>query len=688
VEQIGILVEKSLDVDELSAAILDSSMKVCRADLGEIIIRDGITDELKTIISRGAGGNSPFQATTQREVSLADWLRDNDEPILLNHIHRDPRFSQQAPGEPVVRSLLAVPLQRGFESFGFLAVMNKQKGLFTSEDLEILKAVAEKGQMAIENARLHAQTDERLRERVREFANLAGLGVALSATLDLDDLLETAVTHASRTLHVPLCDIRLVEGAQLCTRAAVGFPGWSMDQPAIDIADQLQMALEDLKPLVIEDLNQDSLLPASWRRAAISAGARCYLGMPLVARGSSLGIISFCRTEPHNWQTHEIDLAMTVANTIASAVANAQLFQVVSERKRWTELVLRGLGDGVMTTDREGRIDTFNPVAERITGWSMEELAGRRSCELFNPRGQGPGETESCPCPHHAALLVEPDSGFRAKKRQFVRPDGTQLTLATTAAPLYNSANDWIGTVTIFRDISEAERQDQLQADLISMISHELRAPLTNIMLSVDLLRRGVATSWNTHEVVDLLHSQTERLHHFVEDVLTATRLETGRTLVQLRPLPVAPLLERTVRATLIRSSQRRFEITVQPDLPYVLADASKVEVVVHNLLTNAVNYSSPDSLIKVGARADGNGASVIITVTDEGIGIASEHREHIFDRFYRVNSSESQSASGFGLGLYLCKRLIEAQNGEIWAESELGAGSQFSVRLPVATEG
>lgn len=686
-EQIGTLIEKGLDVDELSAAILDSGMRLCRAELGEIIVRDELADELKSVVQRGTGDNLQFSAThTQGEVSLAQWLLANDKPILLNHLDRDPRFSQQADGVPVIRSLLAAPLQRGFTSVGLVAVMNKQDGLFTSDDLEILKAIAEKGRMAIENARLHAQTDEKLSERVKEFANLATLGVALSSTLDVEELLETAVTHASQALQAPLCDIRLVEDGQLRTRAAVGFPARNMDGVIVDTEDELHTALDELQPVAVEDLNQESALPPGWRLSVVSAGGRCYLGVPLVARGSRLGMISFYRLEPHRWLTHEIDLAMTIAHTIASAVANAQLFQAVSERKRWTDFVLRGLGEGVMTTDPEGRIDTFNPVAERITGWSSEEVVGSRSCELFSLPNQKAEETGTCPCPHHEALLIEPDSGFQAKKREFVRPDGARITLTTTTAPLYNAANEWIGTVTIFRDISEAERLDKLQADFISMVSHELRTPLTNIMLSVGLLRRNAVASGNQMEVVELLHSQTERLNRFVEDVLTASRLDTQQIDVQLRPVPVPPILRRSVETMRIERGQRRFELRAQPNLPYVLADANKLEVVLHNLLTNAVHYSSPGSVIEVGAWA--HEESVIISVADEGIGITSKDQERIFDRFYRGDTSDSQPSSGHGLGLYLCKRLIEAQAGEIWVESEPGVGSRFSLRLPVYTGG
>jgi signal transduction histidine kinase len=156
--------------------------------------------------------------------------------------------------------------------------------------------------------------------------------------------------------------------------------------------------------------------------------------------------------------------------------------------------------------------------------------------------------------------------------------------------------------------------------------------------------------------------------------------LDADRIEVQLQPVTLHPLLSRTIESVRAKRAHHKFEILIQEDLPYVLADEPKLDIILHNLLTNAVNYSSPDSTITVEARKD-NG-HVVISVADEGVGIPPEHRERIFERFYRVNPADSQRVYGYGLGLYICKKLVEAQGGRIWVESQEGVWSRFSFSL------
>ncbi|MFQ5858141.1 MAG: ATP-binding protein [Anaerolineae bacterium] len=692
--QIGGLFEKGLDTEELSAAILKSGMEICHAEFGEIVLQDDVTGELQTAAEQGAvSANWGFYGTfTSRGTCLAEWLVANNEAVLVNHLDRDPRFERR-PGTPIIRSLLAVPLQHGSGAFGFLALMNKQGGLFTSEDLETLTAIVEKSQMAIENARLYEQTDEKLRRRVEEFARLAQLSMALSATLDLDQSLEAAAEHAARALEAPICEIHLVDGDYLSACAAVGCRNGEADRPLIKIEGRVQRMTQELQPLVVADLEREPALPAMWHRWSLKERVRAYLGVPLASQGSGIGLLSIYRKEPHEWSAHEVDFATTIANTVASAIANAQLFETISKAKRraelvlrtvaeakhWRDLVLSGIADGVMTTDEEDRIQMFNAAAERITGWSAEEAIGRSCREIFGAQDENDRQSGD-DMRSHRQTPGETAEDLQTYKTSFTRPDGAELTLAITMAPLCGQLGEPIGTVSVFRDISKEEHLDRMKSDFVSMVSHELRAPLTNILASVDLLRRNRLNPQDEQEVVDILYSQSRRLNRFVEDILRASRIDSGQIQVQLQPVTVCPLLRRTIDAVQVKGVCHKFEVVIQPGLPYVSADESKLEIILHNLLSNAIHYSSSGSTITVEARED-NG-NVVISISDEGVGISPLHQNYIFEPFYRTNTGNSRWVDGYGLGLYICKRLVEAQGGRIWVESQEGVGSRFSLSL------
>lgn len=558
--------------------------------------------------------------------------------------------------------------------------VNGQEWAFTSEDLEIITAIVENDRMAVESARLPEQTDAELRRRIWEFASLAQLSTALSASSDLDRSLEVAVIHAGQALQASMCDICLVEDDRLTVRTSVGYRSSSLEWSSVKVKNELCWLFEECQPLAVTDLECRSVLPARWRKRVLGENARAYLGVPLVSRGAGIGVLSIYRKEPHEWLTHEVRFATTIAGIIANAIAKMQLFNTVSEGKRWVELVLNRIADGVVTTDQECRIRSFNPAAEDITGWSADEVVGHHFCEVFGARDECARRCSSQKCSHREALTsTSPDPPMR--RIPFTRQDGAELTLAITTARLSSQPSEFCGTVTVFRDVSKEERLDRVKSDFVSIVSHELRAPLASIMAAVDLLKRGGLDSRSQQEVIDILYSQSRRLSRLVEDVLSISRFDAEEIDIQLRPVALRPLLWRTVDVVRAERGNYQFEVHLQDNLPYILADEGKLEIVLQNLLANALQYSRPGGEITVEAREIDD--TIVISIADEGVGISPEDQEHIFERYYRAETTESRQVKGHGLGLYLCKKLVEAQGGRIWLESEQGVGSRFSFSLP-----
>jgi signal transduction histidine kinase len=236
-----------------------------------------------------------------------------------------------------------------------------------------------------------------------------------------------------------------------------------------------------------------------------------------------------------------------------------------------------------------------------------------------------------------------------------------------------------------------AERADQSQRELIVNLSHELRTPIASIRAHVESLTMRDGALQLDPEVVrylDVVARETERLSSLVDDLLAVARAEAGELQLTVGPVSVLQVVHH-VREALGPMARRQRRVTLlerlpEGGLPPVLADPDRLTQVMMNLVRNAVTYTPEGGLVSIEAAADGPG-HVVLSVADTGIGIAAEDLGRVFERFYRTDASRARSTGGFGLGLSIARDLVEAMGGTIAVESEVGAGSRFTVRLPVA---
>jgi len=234
----------------------------------------------------------------------------------------------------------------------------------------------------------------------------------------------------------------------------------------------------------------------------------------------------------------------------------------------------------------------------------------------------------------------------------------------------------------------ELQALDRLKSEFVSLVSHELRAPLTNINGGIELIaREQEALSPSRREVLGILRKESARLTRLVQNILDVSLLEAGRLTTNPGPLPLRPFLRRLLQGRLPDDSPHHLTLDVPPDLPPAWADESHLADVVVNLVDNAIKYSPQGGEIRVSAHKDDDG--LVLCVQDEGIGITPAEQAYLFKQFYRANNGTDREVYGHGLGLYFCKKLVEAQGGRIWVESEgtPGKGSAFYLSLPLCPE-
>jgi PAS domain S-box-containing protein len=346
--------------------------------------------------------------------------------------------------------------------------------------------------------------------------------------------------------------------------------------------------------------------------------------------------------------------------------------------------LLESIAEGVITTDADGRITSINPAMERLSGWRQVEAVGRNYSEVY-PAFDAFGE----PVPQQERILTRAlaDKAIvtsRGFDMFFRIRDGRRVPVSATAAPISGADGESVGAVEVIRDISDEQEVDQLKSSLVSTVSHELRTPLTMIQGFSELLLTRDLAEKRSQEALKQINASAERLSRLIEDLLSVSRIDSGRLAARVEPERLDKVIEEVV-AGFDERKNRSVAVDVEPHLPKVMADRDKLVQILTNLVSNALKYSAPHTPVDVAAGRVGS--SVQVAVTDRGIGLTEEEQSQLFSKFFRADRDEVRDARGTGLGLYIAKSLVEMQSGQLWVNSRIGEGSTFHFSLPVAIE-
>ena len=351
---------------------------------------------------------------------------------------------------------------------------------------------------------------------------------------------------------------------------------------------------------------------------------------------------------------------------------------------RQRELILESVGDGIYGIDLDGRLTFINQAAARALGYTPEELTGRDMHELIhhNHIDGTPYSKANSPI-LHAMRRCET---VRMRDEVFWRHDGTAVPVEYTATPLIDDGQI-SGMVVAFQDISDRRRLERMKDEFISTVSHELRTPLTSLRASLGLIASGSLDKRpeKQRQMIDMAIGNCDRLVRLVNDILDFDSGEKGKLPLRRQPVEAVDLLRRAVDVA--HAEATRIHIGLRIDAPpaLVLADEDRVVQVLNELVTNALKFSPPETTIRLAAQPFGT-SEVCFSVEDQGRGIAPEKLERIFERFQQGDASDSRALGGTGLGLALCRSIVEQHGGRIWAESTPGQGSRFQFTLPAAT--
>jgi PAS domain S-box-containing protein len=350
---------------------------------------------------------------------------------------------------------------------------------------------------------------------------------------------------------------------------------------------------------------------------------------------------------------------------------------------RQRELILQAVGDGIYGIDLDGRLTFINEAGARALGYEPQQLTGRDVHDVIHHSHADGTPYSKITSPILQGMRRQETA--RMRDEVFWRADGTSIPVEYTASPLIEDGRI-SGMVVAFQDISERRRLEKMKDEFISTVSHELRTPLTSLRASLGLISSGSLDKRpeKQKQMVDMAIANCDRLVRLVNDILDFDKVEKGRLPLRRVPVEAVDLLRRAVDVAHGQAGGANIAFKIEAVPVVTFADEDRVLQVLNELVSNAIKFSPRNTQIKLSAQPKGEN-EVCIAVEDQGQGIAPEKLEHIFNRFQQGDASDTRALGGTGLGLALCRSIIEQHDGRIWAESTPGRGSKFFFTLPAA---
>jgi PAS domain S-box-containing protein len=663
-----------LDLRQLLQHILQLTLETVGGPSGSILVLNEQGRVLEGALAFGGHvhDHTAEQLTDTFERGLAGWVVEHREPALVKSTADDPRWLRrpEREGEGESRSAISVPLMTRVRVVGVLTLVHPEPGRFSEEDLELLSAIADQAGIAVENARLFSAEQEG-----RRFAStLQEIARSISSTLDPALVFPQVLEQLERLIAFDSASILLRDGDVLRLVAGRGF----RDNRAI-IGLTLPVRPEMLTgrvlttrhPLVIEDVQEEHGWVQS-EEVPESRKIRGWIGAPLIVRDHAVGVLNVDSHQVGTYGAAESEVVTAFADQAAAAVSNAQLFaETQSARLRYASLFEDSI-DPILISDLQGTISDANVRAQAFLGYSRQDLLGRSVLELHAPNNEQR-------LPELASLQEGETKAYEARA---AHQDGRQLPIEIHVKRIDigpQATLQWI-----LRDISERLALDELRLDMTSMIFHDLRSPLGNIISSLEMMQSSLTTeSEPMRSVLSIALRSSRRLSRLVESLLDLGQLESGQAVLHKTPAAISSLIGEAVEEVHPVAEARGHLLQFglgKAELPMVEMDVDMIRRVLINLLENAIKYTRTGGRIGVAARK--HGRELLVSVTDNGPGIPAGEEKAIFEKFARVHPEGHPK--GLGLGLAFSRLAVEAHGGRIWVESELGKGSTFTFALPM----
>ncbi|NPV58982.1 MAG: GAF domain-containing protein [Actinobacteria bacterium] len=514
----------------------------------------------------------------------------------------------------------------------------------------------------------------------RELSSLYAASLKFASTLDTEQLLEVLLDNAGKLVESDAMAVSLYREGKLRIMECRG-----MSRETAGILEEegggnpLALSASAVLPVSLAEKEDDPAFTEFLERIGFDS----MIAVPLFASSSVIGVLCCFSTRRDAFDDDAARILLTLSSEAALALEKASLYLTTLEDKKKIEAIINSLTDGIMVLDREGRLVLANPFASRLLGIG-EEDTGRELVEILQRQG-GKVDFEGVTLRAAMEEVFEHAQSVKGEMSLMTEPP---IIFQVLWVPLLDAARKATGAIVLLHDVTDFIELDRMKSDFISIVSHELKTPLTSIKGFVRLLSAGRVGPVNEKQLhyLEIVTQQTESLTELINDLLDLSRIESGVMEVRREPVRLREVIREVLQGLENMAREKGVVLgeSVPDGMPAVSGDAYRIAQIFTNLIHNAVKFTPPGGEVRVEGEWDAERCR--IRVRDTGMGIPAQDLERIFDKFYQVDSSSTRQQSGTGLGLCITRQLVAAHGGEIGVESELGKGSIFTVTLPVHT--
>jgi len=670
----------ALTPQQVLDVILTEGLRAAEARAGAIGL---VTDDGKAIelLAQSGYRGDVFEKygrfSVDADLPMSHVARTGEPLFLESRAERNKLFpTLEGQGENG-HAIAVLPLALEGRLLGVIALSFGENMSFSEERRRMKVTLARQAAQALERARLYA-AEQTARQRLAFMAEASEL---LSSSLDYEQTLKQVAQLAVPRL-ADWCAIDMVMPNGEIQRLAVAHEDpekvrWAYElqeryPPDPDDPHGVAQVIRSGQPEFFPDLPEELLEELigdddELRRIVDELGLRASICVPLSARGRTLGALTLIAAEKHPvFDQADFELAVELARRAGIAVDNSRLFQE-AEKGANAARALAYVADGVVLLDRAGFVRHWNPAVALIMGVDEEEALGLR-VEAVVPAW----DSLSSHVP-----LVRPGEAIGRPVTVPMVAQGRELWVSASGVDFGE------GTVYALRDVTDERALEKTRSDFVATASHELRTPLAAIYGAVRTLRREdlELSAEDNATFLEIMEAESLRLAQIVDQILVAGQIDADAVDFDLETCDPVELAEGVLESAALHLPDGiSLHIDKKGTRP-IICDANKLRQVLVNLVDNAIKYSPEGGDVEI--RLDAHNGECLIQIADEGLGIPSSERERIFEKFYRLDPHQTRGVGGTGLGLYICRELVERMNGRLEVESEPGKGSRFTVRLP-----
>ena len=672
-------IASTLDLPQVLQRVLSLAMDNIGATSGSIMIMNSQGEPIESALAYKGEiiEHSTKQLGQLIQQGLAGWVIKNQKAVLVPDTSQDERWLQQSStgqGKRAAKSSLSAPFIARDNLVGVITLSHSTPHFFSEKHLSLVQSIANQTAVAVLNAHLYAAS----LHQVQVMSALANSASAITASLKLSDVLRQILKQTSQALDVDIVSLALFDEHH----KYLEYQASIVNNKHIDFSIKQEIgqgivgwAVQNDQSIIVPNIEQD---PRYSREVNISKGYRTksIACAPIRVDGDIIGSLEAINPREGIFSTDALTVLNSLASLAGTAIRHAQLFEELhAARERYHDLFNNNI-DPMLITDWKGAIIEANQQATIFSGYSKEVLQKKHINELHILNHNTVGK-------NFKYIASKESVSYESK---LFTVNSIEIPIQVHALLVVIDGMQHLHWT--FQDITNRKEVEQLREDLFSMIYHDLRSPLSNVISSLDIMEGmlGLEDDDTVSSLFDIAVRSTNRINRLTSSLLDINRLEAGQSVANLSPTSPTDLIQASLQAVLPAANNKKQEIVcnLRDDLPDIEVDEYMIQRVLINVLENAIKFSPADEKIIIGVRSEGN--NIIFWVDDSGPGIPKEQYSHIFEKFVRLH--DGTKVAGIGLGLAFCRLAVEGHDGRIWAESAPKGGTRFAFSIPTKTTG